>query len=697
MGNVKRFEDLVLCGPMRPTSAWVSLHCGPLRLAFDPETGAVRRVMLGDREILRSIYFAVRDSNWETVAAHIEDLQIKRSDDGFHVGFVARCQSHDVEINFAGDLSGDVNGTVRYVLDGRAQSAFRSNRVGLCVLHPLDGCVGRPCVVTHVGGAIEQGTLPKMISPHQPFLRIRAFSYEVRPGLRATVDFEGDVFEMEDQRNWTDASFKTYCRPLSLPFPFTVAKGETIRQSVTHSLAIDTPTTRHFPLRAPSAVAVGETQDPICFATAAKSRVRRLPSVGLAMPIDSPSLTDDECRRLRALNLAHVRIDVHLPEERGHAFDFLTRLHNAATQTARIDPALKLECVLIRSTDADSETFQKELGRLGMPDGSRLRRRIARMLVFHDAEKVTPQETLRQVCEALSAAGRLPFPIISGTDAYFAELNRSRPSLDFLDGVCYSLNPQVHVFDNLSLVENLAAQAETVRSARAIAGSKRVSVSPVTLRPRFNPNATAPQKMPLSGELPSEVDARQMSLFGAGWTLGSLKYLCESGVHSATYYETTGWRGVMETETGSPLPERFPSLPSAVFPLYHVLADFGEFRGGIIRPVVSSSPLKVEGVLLQKTDCAAFLCANLTGDTQSVTLPCPDFSAGISNRNRTSPVGRACRVRLTDSRNAEFAMRAPQRYRAESWQAVQIPQSGLDWLLPPYGLLRLNFEEGEYA
>lgn len=30
-------------------------------------------------------------------------------------------------------------------------------------------------------------------------------------------EFEGDVFEMEDQRNWTDASYKTYCTPWGCP------------------------------------------------------------------------------------------------------------------------------------------------------------------------------------------------------------------------------------------------------------------------------------------------------------------------------------------------------------------------------------------------------------------------------------------------------------------------------------------------
>ena len=44
---------------------------------------------------------------------------------------------------------------------------------------------------------------------------------------------EGDAFEMEDQRNWTDASFKTYVRPLSKPRPYIIAKGEKDRQRIT--------------------------------------------------------------------------------------------------------------------------------------------------------------------------------------------------------------------------------------------------------------------------------------------------------------------------------------------------------------------------------------------------------------------------------------------------------------------------------
>jgi len=37
---------------------------------------------------------------------------------------------------------------------------------------------------------------------------------------------------MEDHRNWSDASFKTYVRPLVLPWPYTLKAGEEVKQSI---------------------------------------------------------------------------------------------------------------------------------------------------------------------------------------------------------------------------------------------------------------------------------------------------------------------------------------------------------------------------------------------------------------------------------------------------------------------------------
>src|SRR5207253_2179233 len=141
-----------------------------------------------------------------------------------------------VDFVWRGSIEGRPDGTIRYEMDGEARSTFRRNRIGICVLHPPRECAGAPYRVEHDAGRVEQGVFPKLISPHQPIMDIRALSHEVLPGVWARVAFEGDVFEMEDQRNWTDASFKTYSTPLALPYPVEIAAGTRVRQAITLSL-----------------------------------------------------------------------------------------------------------------------------------------------------------------------------------------------------------------------------------------------------------------------------------------------------------------------------------------------------------------------------------------------------------------------------------------------------------------------------
>ena len=73
---------------------------------------------------------------------------------------------------------------------------------------------------------------PQHISPSQPIFDIRALTHEAAPGLWATCRMEADTFEMEDQRNWGDASYKTYVRPLALPWGYTLSKGSRHEQAV---------------------------------------------------------------------------------------------------------------------------------------------------------------------------------------------------------------------------------------------------------------------------------------------------------------------------------------------------------------------------------------------------------------------------------------------------------------------------------
>ena len=259
-------------------------------------------------------------------------------------------------------------------------------------------------------------------------------------------------------------------------------------------------------------------------------------------------------------------------------------------------------------------------------------------------------------------------PLYSGTNADLIFLQRNLPPLGQVDGLTFAINPQVHAFDNASIVETLETQGTALASARRLAAGKPVIVSPVTLKPRWNPYATGPSPETPPGILPPQVDVRQASLIGAGWTLGSLKYLAEAGAQSLTYYETTGWQGVMETEAGSP-EQAFPSQPGCVFPLYFILSKVLEFTGGEVLPLKSSANLVVDGMLLQRGTQIRLLVANLTPERQRLRLP---FDV------------RLCQWRWLDESNLANAMNAPEVFLSQPATKLEARQQEID--LMPYAV-----------
>ncbi len=130
---------------------------------------------------------------------------------------------------------------------------------------------------------------------------MQSIAHEVVPGLTAEVRFEGEIFEMEDQRNWTDASYKTFCTPLALPYPVEVVAGDTVRQAVTLSL------TGSEEKVAPRAVPGEQRPIKIRLGSAIS-----LPRLGLGMASHRHPLDDDELALLAPLGLDHLRVDLRL-------------------------------------------------------------------------------------------------------------------------------------------------------------------------------------------------------------------------------------------------------------------------------------------------------------------------------------------------------------------------------------------------
>jgi len=162
-------------------------------------------------------------------------------------------------------------------------------------------------------------------------------------------------------------------------------------------------------------------------------------------------------------------------------------------------------------------------------------------------------------------------------------------------------------------------QAAVAANAPRITKQTPLSVAPISLRPRFNPNATDPDADVSNTALPSDVDARQASYFTANWTAMSIKYLSEAGtVASATYFETIGWKGVLEREAGSPDPLNFPSEPGQRFPVWET---FHALSGATTASTCRSSDAEqIDALVVTGTSIHRALIVNWTPESHTIRI-----------------------------------------------------------------------------
>lgn len=629
------------------------LTAGPFTMVFEPDTAFLRYLRIGDHDVLRAVYGAVRDQNWSTITPKLSNLRCETctvepnpsaglAQDktlNFELDFDAECRERDIDFVWHGKITGDAHGKITFHFDGEAHSSFLRNRIGICVLHPIVECAGKPCTVEKTDGAIEQGAFPRYISPHQPLKEIRAITHEVAPGIRVEVRFAGEIFEMEDQRNWTDASFKTYSTPVDLPMPVRVEKGTRIQQSITVSLVGQA--------RKVLPVVQGRTPQ----LSISTTPVLAKPALGLRAASHGQPLAAKAIERLKRLRLSHLRIDLNLSDPH-----YCDTLRQGSQEASRLSVSLQIALFLTDRAEEELAGLVRELTALDA--------KVSLWMIFHRGEVVTNDKWVRLARQQLSTWSP-NILVAAGTTGNFVELNRNRPAPDSTALPCYSINPQVHALDNTTLIDNLGGQVGTVETALQFC-NQSVVISPITLRPHSD-SATSPG----SGALPPSVDPRQMSLFGAGWTLGSIARLSGAGnIHSLTYFETTGWLGVMETEKGSPMPDQFQSLPGMVFPAYHVFADIAEF--GRICPTHSSHPLQVEGLtLLDDKNRRRILVANLLSEPQEVKI-----KSGTCQS----------RVRYLDETNAEQAMTDPETFRSKPGELIDSVSGKIELKLLPFAL-----------
>ena len=629
------------------------LRAGPATVLLDGVD--LRYLRIGGTELVRRVYAAVRDVDWDTVPGVVSGLEIEESDDSFRVEFDVRHARREVDFAWHGTITGAVTGRVEYVFDGRAGAAFPFGRIGLCVHHPWRETAGARFTARTPDGEID-GAFPDLIGAQS--FDGKAFSplfpsfdhleVELADGGRLVLDFEGDLWETEDHRNWTDANFKTYSTPISLGPPPPLELGQALRQRLVVA-PVDVSARTPSPGRV--RLAIGAPTETV------------VPPVGLGQDRDHHIPDTREREVLAALAPPHLRVELRLDG------DWRSTLVAAQETATAAGAHLEVSLHLLEQQAGEIAEVAAALA-AGPP--------VDRVLVINgDSRTGTPAEVTRPALVGLARDGLELFVsalFAGGTEIYFTEVNRTRPDLSGWDGLCFSITPQIHAFTDTDAVENLDAQGENVRSARAIAGAKPVIVSPITMRRRVNFHAAGDPPPTPPGELPDSVDVRQSSLYGAAWTAGSLKYMSESGVSSVTYYETTGWRGVVERASGSELPEKFRSVAGEVFPLYHPLADAAEWRGAQVLACESSDVLAAVGLAVRAPDGERrVLVANLTPSEREAVV---------------GPLHGELSLRRLNEATAAQAASDPAAFRASSEAASA--DGELELMLAPYEVVRID-------
>lgn len=549
---------IALYGTEEDVPAPRTLRAG--KLSAELEAGNLRYIRWDGEEVLRAVSFIVRDRDWGTYAPEISNLIVEENTETFKVSLNAVARGEGESFAYDAQIEGRSDGTLIFHGRGTTPTGFETNRTGFVILHPIDGVAGSPVTIEHTDGRVVEDHFPSIIDPIQPMMDLRALSHHTPGGLAVKVLMEGDTYEMEDQRNWTDASYKTYVRPLARPWPYQIAAGEVVDQTITVSISGES-------------IAKAETG---AVNLVPGVTVGAMPPLGIGLRPENTATAGAATDALKALG-AHYMVLHHDPRSG----------HDQASLKAMVDVAHAigaepwLEAVIENTSDEGAHDEIAALGKIAANLGNP----FATVLVSPapDLKCTLPGSVWPDApdARALYDATRSAFPnarIGGGVFSYFTELNRKRPPSDALDLVSFTTSPMVHAGDDRSVMETREAHSAIAASVSGIAGDTPWAVGPSAIGIRDNPYGASAKDNPGNiRQAMNRNDPRQRGLMGAAWTLGYIADFAEGGASAIAMGGATGPFGVLSAPGDDPDP--WYEGKGGLYPVFHVLRCLARLNG----------------------------------------------------------------------------------------------------------------------
>lgn len=599
-------DSVRLFGTEEPVVPMRTLVAGPVSCKFDQ--GALRFIKVYGKEAIRNIAFVVRDKDWGTYLPTLSNLQIEQNENSFSVAFDAICKDAQQEIHYAVSITGAADGSLSFSGKYTAITDFLTNRTGFVVLHPVTGVAGHPVTVEHVNGDIQQSEFPSLVDPIQPFKNIRALTHDVLPGVGICCRMIGDTFEMEDHRQWNDASYKTYVRPIALPWPFTIPATESLQQSV--SLTISGSPAGHSDTQADTSNA---SEENCCVVSIQQSEnSKAMPAIGLGLEPQHLTGANAHQQQIRELAPQQLVVWHELGEHDSE------HLKQAAALGHATGAPVELQAVI---PDND---FITEISTLATQcQDANLRLHAIHVAPAIYLKSIMPGTSWPEVTPLADIYGqvRKHFPDVAvggGMLSFFPELNRYRPPMEHLDFISHASNTITHACDDITVTENLEALPYIIKTCRSFAGDKPYHVGPSSIGMRFNPYGSKTMDNPHNARIAmARMDPRQRGLINAAWTVGYVAHLARGGVDCINLHAPTGEFGIFNE------PERwsrpgFDETTRQVYPVYHVMSGLIKAAGKQQLSTHSTMSREVEAVGYEdKGECVLWV-ANLSCDSQMI-------------------------------------------------------------------------------
>lgn len=509
-------ERRVLFGCLETLAPRQYLQAGPVSLIRQGTRWGP--ICVHGHEVWHGVEFLLRDTGWGTPATVLDSEQLLTDEKGFELQVQAHipCLAQDVIGSWDSQarllleirVRGNALGGLEFSVQATPTHDTLVNRCGWVVMHPLTAA-GCAVQVSHADGRISQSQLPQEVPAWPPFTAMKGISHEYAPGYWAKAEFSGEDYELEDQRNNADASFKTYSRSNAMPRPFLLRQQQSWRRELSLHLADIAPANPSPTLK------VDEKLETPCSKTTTEGFLR----LGLAItaPIQHP------VEPVFLTKLSRWQPDfLHLtlwPSITVDDVDWsqVRLMLDAAKSSLRIDICARDQSQ--PEWSGDDTNFAQAMAQAMAQAG----------VVPHEVASLPCGERAAQFLRSLFPSSAIG----GGTPHFFAQLNRLDRS-GGEDFMAFTVCPIVHSAEDTSVMQGLQSLPSMLETARRRHPGTQWHLGPSGLAARASPlgrqaTSDGSKRIPLAS-----VDPRSQGIFGAAWLLGHMAGATQAGVNALT-------------------------------------------------------------------------------------------------------------------------------------------------------------------